>query len=194
MLIAQRPLPHIRQLDRPFRTRIHEPITRGRMELCRSNHLRQLLHIRRLDIHDVETLVLDIQVPEIYPQIVRADEGLAVAVDGNAVDVVGMRVRVDSPRNGSDDGVVVGHARELEIGDGAEVGIWIADWTTAVGCAGAGRCEFRREIVFCHDFERLLEDFPEFDRLVVGGEEVVRGILSFAPFDLVDFLFYLEGF
>lgn len=142
MLITQRPLPHIRQLNRPLRTRIHEPITRRGMKLCRRNDLRQLLHIRRLDIDDIEALVLDVEVPEIYPQIIRGDESLAIAIDGNAVDVVGVCVRIDPSGYGGDDGVMMGHTREFEVGDGAEMGIWVSHWATAVRCASAGGCEF----------------------------------------------------
>lgn len=69
------------------------------------------------------------------------------------------------------------------------------------GCEGAGgsaatssicRRGILGEVVLGHDLERLLEDLPELDGLIVGGEQVVRGVLAAAPFDLVDLLLYLE--
>ena len=81
VLIAQRLLPHVRQLDGAFRTRVHEPIAGDGMELRRCYDFRQLFHIRRLDIHDVEALILYVQVPQVYPQVVRADECLAITID-----------------------------------------------------------------------------------------------------------------
>jgi hypothetical protein len=58
----------------------------------------------------------------------------------------------------------------------------------------AGGGEVERKVVFGDDLERLVEDLPELDGLVVGGEEEVRGVLAAAPLDLVDFLFDFEGF
>lgn len=49
------------------------------------------------------------------------------------------------------------------------------------------------EVVLGHDFERLLEHFPELYSLVVCREKVVGGILSSAPLDLVDLLLDLQG-
>jgi hypothetical protein len=39
-------------------------------------HLCEVLHVGGLDVHDVEALVVGAQVPQVHPQIVRADEGL----------------------------------------------------------------------------------------------------------------------
>jgi hypothetical protein len=50
------------------------------VELCRCDDLCELLHVRRLDVDDVEALILDVQVPQVYPKIIAGDERLAVAV------------------------------------------------------------------------------------------------------------------
>src|ERR1700760_3401066 len=102
------------------------------MKFRRCDDLCQLLHVRGLDIDDVEALILDIEIPKIYPQVVGGDESLAIAVDGYAVDVISVSVRVDTARNGSNDGIVVGHSREFEIGYAAEVVAGISHGTAAV--------------------------------------------------------------
>lgn len=49
-----------------------------------------------------------------------------------------------------------------------------------------------REVIFGHNLERLLEDLPKLDRLIVCRQEKMGGVLSLAPFDLVDFFFNFE--
>jgi hypothetical protein len=49
-----------------------------------------------------------------------------------------------------------------------------------------------RQVVLGHNLQRLLEHLPQLDGLVVGGEEEMGGILSFAPLDLVDLLLNLQ--
>lgn len=49
-----------------------------------------------------------------------------------------------------------------------------------------------REVVFSHNLERLLEDLPKLDCLIVCGQKEMRGVLSLAPFDLVDFFLDFE--
>jgi hypothetical protein len=49
-----------------------------------------------------------------------------------------------------------------------------------------------RQVVLGHHLERLLIDLPQLDCLVVGREQVVRGILALAPLDLVDLLLDLQ--
>jgi hypothetical protein len=85
------------------------------VELCGGDDLGQLLHVGGLDIDNVEALVLDVEVPQVDAKIVAADEGLAVAVDGDAVDVVCVGVGVCPARDGSDDGIMVSEARKLEV-------------------------------------------------------------------------------
>ena len=81
MLIAQRLLPHVCQLDSTLARCIHEPIAAYWVELSRRYDLCELFHVRRLDIHYVKALILDIEIPQVYRQVVRADECFAVAVD-----------------------------------------------------------------------------------------------------------------
>ena len=121
MLVAESTLSHVRQLDCALRAGIHEPVAAQRVEFGRGDDLRQFLHVRRLDIDDVETLILYIQVPEVYAEVVTADEGLAIAIHREAVDVVGMSVGVGATRNGSNYGIVMCEAGELEVCRGLEL-------------------------------------------------------------------------
>lgn len=60
MLIAQSTFPHVCQFYRAFRAGIHEPVAALWMKLRRCYDLRQLLHICRFDVNNVEALVLDV--------------------------------------------------------------------------------------------------------------------------------------
>lgn len=114
MLIAQSILPHISQLDRSFRAGIHEPIAAFWMKLGGRDDFSELFHIRWLDVDDVETLILDVEVPQIDAEVVTTYERLPIAIDGYAVYVVGMSVCIISARNSGDDGVVVSQPGQLE--------------------------------------------------------------------------------
>ena len=46
------------------------------MELRGSDHLGQLLHVGRFDVHDVEGLVRDLHVPQVDPEIICGQVGL----------------------------------------------------------------------------------------------------------------------
>lgn len=92
MLITESTLPHIGQLDGTLGARIHEPVAALGVKLGSGDHLGQFLHVSRFDVHDVETLVLDIEVPEVDSKIVTADESLTIAVDGDAIDVIRMSI------------------------------------------------------------------------------------------------------
>jgi hypothetical protein len=70
VLIAQRSLTHIGQLNGAFAGSVHEPIAADRVEFGGCDDLGELLHIGRLDVHDVETLVLNVQVPQVDPQVI----------------------------------------------------------------------------------------------------------------------------
>ena len=65
VLIAECALTHVRQLDGTFRACVHKPITALRVELSSGDDFGQFLHVCRLDINNVEALVLDIEVPQI---------------------------------------------------------------------------------------------------------------------------------
>lgn len=114
MLVTKSTLSHVSQLDGPFRAGIHEPVAALRMELGSGDDFSEFLHIRRLDVDDVEALVLDIKVPKIDAEVVAADERLSIAIDGDAVDVVGVSVGVRSSRNSGDNSVVVCKAGQLQ--------------------------------------------------------------------------------
>lgn len=111
MLVTQRTLSHIGQLDGSLGTGVHEPITAVRMKLGSGNNFSEFLHVCRLDIDDVEALVLDIEIPEVDAKIVTADECLAIAVDRNAIDVISVGIGISTTRNRSHDGIVMGHSR-----------------------------------------------------------------------------------
>lgn len=55
-------------------------------------HLCQVFHVGRLDVYNVEALVSDFEVPQVDAQVVGREEGFLVAVDGDGVDVIGVRV------------------------------------------------------------------------------------------------------
>lgn len=93
------------------------------MELGGSDDLCQLLHVGGLDVHNVEALVLDVEVPEVYAQVITADKRLAVAVDRDAVDVVCMSVGICPTRDGGYNGIVVCEARQLQFTGIPEAGV-----------------------------------------------------------------------
>lgn len=80
------------------------------MEFGSRDNLCQLLHVGRFDINNVETLILYVEIPEIYSQIVTTDEGFPITVDRYAVNVVGMGICVGSARYGSNNGIMMCHA------------------------------------------------------------------------------------
>ena len=84
------------------------------MKLSCRDDFSELFHIRWLDVDNVETLILDVEVPQIDAQVVATYERFSIAIDGYAVYVVGMSVCVISARDSGDDGVVVSQPRELE--------------------------------------------------------------------------------
>ena len=72
--------------------------------------------------------------------------------------------------------------------------VWIGPWGSSASAESSTGCKIVREVVFCNHFQRLFKDFPELDRLVICGEEVVGCILPPAPFDLVDLFLDFQGF
>lgn len=114
MFVTQSPLPHIRELDGTLGAGIHKPVTADWMELGRGNDFGELFHIRGLDIHNVEALVLNIEVPQVHTEIITADKGFTITVHGDTIYMVRMRVGVCSPRDSGDHGVMVCQTRQLE--------------------------------------------------------------------------------
>lgn len=111
------------------------------MELCGGNDLGQLLHVGRLDINNIETLILDVEIPQVDAQVVTADVCFAIAVHRNAIDVVSVGVGIHTTRYSGDDCVVVCHAGEAEVGGAAEVFVGGSDGTAANSTTCAGRGE-----------------------------------------------------
>ena len=160
------------------------------MELGSRDDFSELLHVCRLDIDNVEALLLDVKVPQVDTQIVAADEGLSIAVHRDAVDVVGVGVGVCSAWHGGNNRIVMCEARKLEVGSIPEP-VGRKRPGSAASSRQTTRRDIVREVVLGDNLERLLKDFPQLDRLVVGGQQVVGSILSPAPLNLVDLLFNL---
>lgn len=108
------------------------------MKLCSGDDFGQFLHVGRLDIDNVEALILNVEVPQVDAQVVTADECLAIAVDRDAVDVIGVGIGVYPSWNGCNDCVVVCHAWEVEVGGGAKV-LGRSDRASSIGISRAGR-------------------------------------------------------
>lgn len=101
------------------------------MKFSSCDDLRKLLHVGRLDIDNVEALVLDVEVPKVDSQIIATDERLSIAIDRYAVDVVGMCVRIRLSRYCSNNCVVVCKPWELQVGGAAELCIRVPDGTAS---------------------------------------------------------------
>ncbi len=137
------------------------------MELGRRDHLRQLFHVGRLDVHNVEALILDVQIPEVNAQVVATDERLAITVDRDTVDMVRMSIGISPAGHGGDDGVVVSKARKPQVAGRVEVGLSQSPRSTSAA-AQVRRSEIVGEIILRYDLQGLLEHLPQLDRLVVG--------------------------
>lgn len=144
MRIAQCALPHVCKFNGSLRACVHKPVTALRVEFSSRDDLSQLLHVCWLDIHNIEALVLDVEVPQVDPQVVTAYECLSIAVYGYAVDVVGVRIGVYPPWHRSDNCVVVRHPRELEVCYSSEVRVGGPDWSSTIGSTNTSRSELLR--------------------------------------------------
>lgn len=173
VLVTQRPLSHVGKLDGALGTGIHEPIAAGGVEFGGRDDFRQLLHVRRLDVDDVEALVLNIQVPQVHPQVVATDEGFPVAVDGDAVDVIGVRIGVRLPRDGGHDGIMMRHAREFQQGRVLER---LTGRSGSPSAADAGGRQLAGEVVLGDDLQRLVEHLPQLYRFIISRKEEMRCI------------------
>jgi hypothetical protein len=170
VLIAKCTFAHVCEFDRPFRAGIHEPIATLRVEFCCSDNLCKFFHICRLDVHNIEALILNVEVPQIDSEVIATNKRLAITVDRYTVDMICVSICVGSPWDRSHDSIMMGHARHLQGGCTSK------DNVTWSGCSTSSysrRCEITREIVFSHDFQGLLKDLPKFYCLVIGGEEVM---------------------
>lgn len=122
MLVTKSAFSHICKFNCTLRACIHKPVAADGVKLGSGNDLGQLLHICRLDVNNVETLVLDVQVPEVDSQIITTYEGLSIAVDRDAVDVIGMGIRVCASRNRGDNGIMVRHTWQSQLPRVSKVG------------------------------------------------------------------------
>lgn len=150
MLVAQCSLPHVGKLDCALGTGVHEPVATLRVELCSRDDFRELLHVRRFDVHNVKALILDIKVPEVDPKIVAADKRLAVTVDGDAVDVVCVRVSVRPPRYSRYNSVMMCHARQLQHRGILER---CTGRTGSPSTTDTRRSQLTREVVLCDNLQ-----------------------------------------
>ena len=73
--LPQGHLSHVTESDGPLAGAVHKEIALLRMELGGGDNLGELLHVGRLDVHDVEWLVCNLHVPQVDPQIVRGEIG-----------------------------------------------------------------------------------------------------------------------
>ena len=159
------------------------------MKLGGRDYLRQLLHVCWLYVDNVEALILDIEVPEVYSEVIAADESLPIAVDRYAVDVICVGIGIGSARDSSNNGIVVRKTGKLQIAGSSECHS-SRPWRSSPSDNGRGRVV--RQIVLCYYFQRLLKNLPQLDSLVVCREQVVRRILAPTPFNLVDLFLDLE--
>lgn len=131
-----------------------------------------------LDGKRTEGLVGDVEIPEVDAEVVGAHVRFAVRIDADGVDVVRVGVGVHLAGDGSDDGVVVGHAGEPEDGKGGGA---IALGRSGKGGGGEkGRREGRGRsgggsgstgdgggpVVLGDDLETLFKHLPELDRFI----------------------------
>ena len=64
-------LSHVTQPDGALARTVHKQIALLGVELGGGDDLGELLHVGRLDVHDVEGLVCDLHVPQVDTQVVR---------------------------------------------------------------------------------------------------------------------------
>lgn len=114
MFVTERSLAHVGKLDGTLGAGVHELVAADGVEFSRGDNLSQLLHICGLDIHNVEALVLDVEVPQVHSQIVTADKGFAITVHGDAIYMVRVSICVSSPWDSSDHGIMVCQSGQLQ--------------------------------------------------------------------------------
>jgi hypothetical protein len=132
MAVTQSRVPHIREFDIALRAGVHEDVALCRMKFGSCDNLSKFFHVSRLDIHDIcvskrpnhkkrerieyhreqltETLITDVQIPEVDPEVVCGDVRLLVGINGDGVDVISVCIGVNFPWNGSDDVILMLHA------------------------------------------------------------------------------------
>ena len=63
VLVTEGILSHISKLNGALRARVHKPIAALWMKFRGGNDLSQLLHVCGFDVHNIEALVLNIEIP-----------------------------------------------------------------------------------------------------------------------------------
>ena len=138
--VAKCTLTHIGKFDGSLRAGVHEPVARLWMEFSGCNDFSQLLHVSRLDVHNVEALVLNVQIPQVNSEIVAADESLPIAIDRDAVYMISMCISISTARDSCNNGVMMCHAREFEVCSATEQ--VVCSWSNAA--ASTCRCKILR--------------------------------------------------
>lgn len=192
MLIAQSTLSHISQLNGSFGTRIHEPVATQRVEFGSCNNFREFFHVGRLDVNNIEALILCVEIPQIDTQIIAADESLSIAVYRDAVDVIRVGIGICASRDSSNYRIMVCEARELQVGCVPEALSCCERSRGTAAATGIAWGKVLRQVVLRNNFQGLFENLPEFDGLVIGRQQVVRGVLATTPFDFVYLLLNLQ--
>ena len=152
MLVTKGSLSHVGQFDGTLGAGVHEPVAAQGVELGSRYHLSQLLHVGRLDVDNVETLVLYVEVPQVDAQVIAADKCLPVAIYRNAVDVVGVGIGIRPAWHSRHDSIVVREPWELQIRGIAELRMRRRTGSPS-GPRGIRRCEVVGKVVFSHDLE-----------------------------------------
>lgn len=107
MFVTECSLTHIGKLDGALGAGVHKLIATDGVKFGCGDDLGEFLHICRFDIHDIETLVLDVKIPQIHSKIVTADKGFAITIHGDAIYMIRVGIGVGPSWNGSDHGIVV---------------------------------------------------------------------------------------
>jgi len=122
-------------------------------------------------------LIRDGSVPKVDSEIIGGDEGLAIRVQRNRVDVVGMSVGKDSSRSLCDGSLSISNGRNHQL-------------TRRSDASSLGLVSIKA----AHGLDLLFKDLPQLDRLVICTQQEVSVVLTLDPLDLVDLLLNLEGF
>lgn len=104
--------------------------------------------------------------------------------------MVRMGICVSPSGNRSNNRIMVRQPRKSQCGGVIENRGWLLEMVSDTSNRSSGTIV--REVVFSYNLERLLKDLPKLDRLVICGQKEMGGVLSLAPFDLVDFFFNFE--
>ena len=95
--VAHGVLAQICQTNRPLTRRVRQIVAIFRMKFGARDDFAQVFHVGRLYVHNVETLLIALEMPHVDSQIIRTDEGFPVAVHAQRVDVIRVRVGVRAP-------------------------------------------------------------------------------------------------